>query len=192
MPLKISIILLVLCLFNCKENTKTPSDLEMLRNSQNTTAYPARQLDSAEVIRSITHQKLQEVMDLSSVYLSGKRNTKIDSAILEQLHSYFLHSDSLSLKTLFREMDSLKVKSAKISDVSIQKVVHKTKKDSISIAKFNVVYRDKSGNSFGAFPRESTYTLVSAPVRFQKEFKFYFLDFFKKPDLSKDSLKVTK
>ena len=75
------ILFAVLVVFSCKKTNDEVSDLEKLRNSNNKKSYPAVQMDSLQVINSITQQKAQEVLDLSGLYLSGNKNTDIDSFI---------------------------------------------------------------------------------------------------------------
>lgn len=65
----------------CNNKTSEVSDLDKLRNSNNEKSYPAVQMDSMQAINSITKQKVQELLDLSTLYLSGNRNTEIDTVI---------------------------------------------------------------------------------------------------------------
>ncbi|HJY13288.1 MAG TPA: hypothetical protein VJ304_10910, partial [Flavobacterium sp.] len=70
-------ILIVLAVISCvkKEDTAV-SDLDKLRNTNNQTV----QMDSTQAINAITLQKVQDVLDLSTLYLSGEKNTEIDTA----------------------------------------------------------------------------------------------------------------
>ncbi|MFC6267026.1 hypothetical protein ACFQH0_01465 [Frigoriflavimonas asaccharolytica] len=155
------------------------SELDTLRNSSNKKTYPAQQMDSVQAINSITSQKVQDVFDLSSLYIAGNKNTEIDSSIHAQIKFYFYKPDSLTLKPLFKELESLKVKSAKVNNLEVYDVYYK--KDTLNFAKFNVEYFDKERKSIGKFDHKSQFILVPAPKKFKKEFKFYFLDFFSKP-----------
>lgn len=174
-------LLIVFVACNNKNNPEV-SDLDKLRNSNN----PAVQMDSMQAINSITKQKVQELLDLSSLYLSGKRNTEIDTVIYSQMEGYFHKPDSMTFKNLFREMDSLKAKSVKVNKLEVYKDYYK--KDTLDFAKFNVEYFDGKNKSLGSFEKNAQYILMSTP-KVDKEFKFYFLDFYSKP-LKKDSTSV--
>jgi hypothetical protein len=181
-----AIMLLTLAACNNK-NTSEVSDLETLRNSNNKKSYPAVQMDSAQAINFITKQKVQELLDLSTLYLSGNKNTEIDTVIYSQMGSYFHKPDSLTFKKLFRELDSLKVKSVKVNNLSVYKDYYK--QDTLDFAKFNVEYFDDKNRSLGTFEKNAQYILMSKPIKFKKEFIFYFLIFYYS-HLKKDSTSV--
>ncbi|SFZ91221.1 hypothetical protein [Chryseobacterium limigenitum] len=178
---------MLLALAACNNKKTEVSDLETLRNSNNKKSYPAVQMDSAQAINFITKQKVQELLDLSTLYLSGNKNTEIDTVIYSQMGSYFHKPDSTTFKKLFRELDSLKVKSVKVNNLSVYKDYYKN--DTLDYAKFNVEYFDDKNRSLGTFEKNAQYILMSAPIKFKKEFKFYFLNFYSSP-LKKDSTSV--
>ncbi|PKF75485.1 hypothetical protein [Chryseobacterium sp. PMSZPI] len=178
--------MLLLAFVACNNKKTEVSDLDKLRNSNNAKSYPAVQMDSMQAINSITKQKVQELLDLSTLYLSGNRNTEIDTVIYSQMQSYFHKPDSLTFKRLFKELDSMKVKSVKVNNLNVYKEFYK--KDTLDYAKFNVEYFDNKNKSLGSFEKNAQYILLSTP-KFKKEFKFYFLDFYSKP-LKKDSTLV--
>ena len=177
---------LFLAFVSCNNKNKEVSDLDMLRNSNNIKSYPAVQMDSMQAINSITKQKVQELLDLSTLYLSGNRNTEVDTFIYSQMESYFHKPDSTTFKKLFHELDSLKVKSVKVNNLSVYKEIYK--KDTLDYAKFNLEYFDAKNKSLGTFEKNVQYILLSTPM-IKKEFKFYFLDFYSDP-LKKDSTSV--
>lgn len=175
----IYIVLLFAIIFSCTKKTEEISDLDKLRNSTNKKSYPAIQMDSVQAINAITLQKVQDVFDLSALYVTGNRDTEIDYSIYSQIQSYFHKPDSLTLNPLFKELESLKVKTAKVNNIKVYDVYYK--EDTLNFAKFNVEYFDKDKQTLGRFSRKSQFILVPAPKQFKKEFKFYFLDFFSKP-----------
>lgn len=177
---------LFLAFVSCNNKKSEVSDLDMLRNSNNVKSYPAVQMDSMQAINSITKQKVQELLDLSTLYLSGNRNTEVDSFIYSQMESYFHKPDSTTFKNLFRELDSLKVKSVKVNSLNVYKEFYK--KDTLDYARFNLEYFDAKNKSLGTFEKNAQYILLSTPM-IKKEFKFYFLDFYSDP-LKKDSTSV--
>lgn len=177
-------LLIIAAVLSCvKKEENTISDLDKLRNTNNRTV----QMDSTQAINAITLQKVQEVLDLSTLYLSGEKNTEIDTAIYSKIEKYFQKPDSLTFNVLFKELESLQVKKVKVNNINIyQEVLHK---DTVDLAKFDVEYFDGKNRSIGKFEKNAQYTLVSKPEKFKNEFKFYFVNFYQQP-LEKDSTAV--
>ena len=161
--------------FSCKKETNEMSDLDKLRNNNNQVSYPVTKMDSAQAISYITKQKIQELLDLSTLYTAGNRDTEIDSVIYAQMQSYFAVEDSTNLIPLLKQLDSFKVKKATVGNIAVNKEVVGT--DTLDFAKFDVEYFDKSNRSIGIFQKNAQYMLKPAPVKFKKEFKFYFVNF---------------
>ena len=84
-------------------------------------------------------------------------------------------------------MDSLKVRFAKVNNLTTTKSV--VKQDTLDFANFDVEYYDKKKAYITTVNRKAQYMLKASPVKFQKEFKFYFSNFYKKEN---DSIKTTK
>lgn len=178
---------LLLAFVSCNNKKTEISDLDKLRNSNNTKTYPAVQMDSAQAINYITKQKVQELLDLSTLYLSGNKNTEIDTLIYSQMQSYFHKPDSLTFKNLFHELDSMKVKTVKVNNLEVYKDIYN--QDTLDFAKFSVEYFDNKNKTLGTFEKNAQYILVSTPNT-KKEFKFFFLNFYSNPLLKKDSTSV--
>lgn len=174
----------------CKKENNSISDLQKVRNNNNEKSYPLTKMDSAQAISFITKQKIQELFDLSTLYTAGNRDTEIDSVIFSQMKSYFAENDSNSLKPLLNELDSLKVKNVKVGNIAVTKEI--TEKDTLDFAKFDVEYFDSSDRLIGRFQKNAQYLLKLSPVKFKKEFKFYFVDFDVKPQKDNTSVGVTK
>lgn len=184
----VSILMVIL---SCKETKNHEmSDLEKLRNNSNRASYPATKMDSAQAIQFITKQKIQELLDLSALYVSGNRDTEIDSVIYTQMNGYFHKPDSLTFRPLLKEMESLQVKTAKVNSLEVYKRTFG--KDTLDFAKFNVEYFGNSRNSLGTYDRNAQYILISAPKQFKKEFRFYFLNFYMPPPNDSILSPVTK
>lgn len=172
-----------------KENTQI-SDLQKVRNNTNEKFYPATKMDSAQAISFITKQKIQELLDLSTLYTSGNRDTEIDSVIYAQMKSYFAESDSNKLQPILKQLDSFKVKNVKVGNIEVTKKI--TDKDTLDFAKFDVEYFDSRDRLIGKFEKNAQYMLKLSPVKFKKEFKFYFVDFDIQPRKDSTSVGVTK
>ena len=184
------LIALFLIAFSCKKESNQISDLEIVRNNNNRKSYPVTKMDSAQAITSITKQKIQELLDLSTLYTAGNRDTEIDSVIYAQMKSYFFEQDSNKLAPLLFQLDSLKVQTAKVGNISVKKEING--KDTLDLAKFQVEYFDFKNKSIGIFEKNAQYVLKPSPVKFVKEFKFYFVTFEPKPLKDSASVGVTK
>ena len=182
---------LLLITFSCNKENTQKSDLEIVRNNNNIKSYPVTKMDSVQAITSITKQKIQEVLDLSTLYTSGNRDTEIDSVIYGQImKSYFIAQDSTKLSSLLWQLDSLKVKTAKVGSIAVSKEI--MDKDTFDYAQFSVEYFDLNNRSIGVFEKNAQYVLKRSPVQFKKEFKFYFVNFDSRPKKDSTSVGVTK
>lgn len=182
------LLIAVFAVIACKKEPEL--SLETVKYNNNKKTYPETKMDSAQAINAITKQKVQEVIDLSILYSSGNRDTEIDSAMYSQILGYFHKADSTTLKPLLSELDSLKVKNARINNLNVFERIHK--KDTLNFAKFSVEYFDANKKPIATKEREAQYILVSAPKQFKKEFKFYFLNFYNEPLNDSTSVGVTR
>jgi hypothetical protein len=170
------LFVVIFIIFSCKqENNDKISDLQTVRNNNNQKTYPVTKMDSAQAISSITKQKIQELFDLSTLYTSGNRDTEIDSVIYAQMRRYFADSDSTKLKPLLVELDSFKVQSAKVWKIDVKKEIRGL--DTLDFANYEVEYFDQHDRFIGKFEKNAQYMLKLSPVKFKKEFQFYFVDF---------------
>lgn len=176
---KIRYILYFLLLFSllyCQKKTINNITLEQARYNSNGLSYSAEKLDSIQAINRITRQKVREVLELSILYESGNKDTEIDEAVYRQTLGYFHKPDSTTLQHVLSEIDSLKAKNISLSNFRVEKRVFK--KDTLNFALFDVEYFNKDNQSLGVYNREAQYILMPAEIRFKKEFKFYFLNFY--------------
>ncbi|RZJ35575.1 MAG: hypothetical protein EOO18_07855 [Chryseobacterium sp.] len=184
----LSVSIAIAALVGCnKKYEGDDNSLETIRNANNRVTYSKTKLDSIQAINVITSQKVQDLLDLSTLYTSGNKDTEIDSVIYTQMQAHFMTKDSNNLKPLLREMDSLKVRFAKVNNLTTTKSV--VKQDTLDFANFDVEYYDKKKAYITTVNRKAQYMLKASPVKFQKEFKFYFSNFYKKEN---DSIKTTK
>lgn len=184
----LSLSMIIAGLISCnKKYEGEDNSLETIRNANNKVTYTKSSLDSLQAINLITSQKVQDLLDLSTLYTSGNKDTEIDSVIYTQMQAHFMTKDSNNLKPLLKEMDSLKVRFAKVNNLKTTKSV--VEKDTLDFANFDVEYYDKKRTYITTVNRKAQYMLKASPVKFQKEFKFYFNNFYK---TESDSVKTTK
>lgn len=170
----LSCILIFVVACNKKYEGETNINDVKYKNNRNT--IPSAKMDSAQAINLITKQKIQDLLDLSTLYISGNKDTEIDSVIYAQMESYFSRPDSLQLKPLFRDLDSLKVRYANVNKLEINKQI--TGKDTFDIANFTVEYYNSKKIFIGNYERTAKYMLKSVPQKANNEFKFFFKSFY--------------
>ena len=152
-------------------------------------------MDSLQTINNITALKLQEVYDLGTNYAAGNKDSDIDITLYNQIQEYFEKPDSTKIMPFIKQLDSLKARFVKISDVSTSKYI--STKDTLDFAKYKMDYYDKERKYIGYLNKEVQYVLkkklLQKEKKFKSEFKFYFVEF--KGRLKKDSIpsgKTTK
>ena len=115
----LSITIITATIISCnKKYEGDENSIEVIRNANNNGTYSKTKLDSLQAINLITTQKVQDLLDLSALYTSGNKDTEIDSVIYTQMQAHFLSRDSNNLKPLLKEMDSLRVRYAKVSKLA--------------------------------------------------------------------------
>ena len=166
------------------------SSLESIKYKNNQKTYSKAKLDSLQAINLITSQKVQDLLELSTLYTSGNKDTEIDSVIYTQMQAHFLKRDSNNLKPLLKEMDSLKVRYVKVNNLTTSKSYRN--KDTLDFANFDVEYYDNKKTFITTVNRNAQYLLKASPVQFKKEFKFYFIHFYQKKSDSIPKEKAAK
>ena len=170
----LSITIITATIISCnKKYEGDENSIEVIRNANNNGTYSKTKLDSLQAINLITTQKVQDLLDLSALYTSGNKDTEIDSVIYTQMQAHFLSKDSSNF--------------AKVSKLTTSKTVKE--KDTLDFANFDVEYYDNKRTYLTTVNRKAQFTLKASPVKFQKEFKFYFTNFYKK---DYDTIKTTK
>lgn len=185
---KLTLIVLLIALFSCSK--KEENIMMKSRNYQNSNTYPQIQKDSSQAIKSITKQKLQEVVDLSVLYSQKNHDKEIDSTLYNQMLSYFYEPDSTTLKPFIEELDSLNVSKATIKNIENKELV--IEEDTLNFVKFQLEYFGKRKEKISEAKHEMQYILVSTPIKFKKEFTFYFLNYFSEPIKDSTRLGVIK
>lgn len=178
--------LVLICLISCGKELKN-KDFNQLKYSKNNNTYPKIKLDSVQAINHIATIKIQDLLDLSVLYATGNKDTEIDSVIYHQMQSYFINGDTLHINRLVRELDSLKVKTANVLSVVVNKKI--IEKDTLNIAQFQVEYLDNKNKKIIEKHKLSKFVLKKDPVKFAQEFKFYFKDFVENDSISSGIIK---
>ncbi|QCX52924.1 hypothetical protein [Elizabethkingia sp. JS20170427COW] len=174
----ITLLCIALLGIACEKKYEGKSSLESVKYNSNNSTYTAIELDSTKARNNILQIKLQELYDLSTNYAAGNKDTDIDETLYKQIGLYFEKPDTLLINNFIKELDSLKARYVKISDVSSSKEF--TPKDTLDYTKYKVDYFDVSKKFLGSIDKFAHYTLKELPTSEQKvkgAFKFYFTDF---------------
>lgn len=183
---KLFIILFAFFIFSCSKQ----ENIDMNNQYNNMDTYPRLQKDSTQAIESITKLKLQQVLDLSVLYSKNNRDKEIDSALYNQLLGYFYEPDSLTLRSLIHELDSLKVDKVSISNLENKEIIKDN--DTLNFVRFKADYFNTNKEKITEVEHEMQYIFVLTPIKFKKEFKFYFLNYLPKPSNDSTRLGETK
>lgn len=146
----------------------------------NREGIPITKLDSTQVINKIIGQKIQELYDLSCLYVTKNRDAEIDSVIYNQMKTYFEKPDSLLLAPVIHRMDSLKARHAWVDNLKVSQEI--IGKDTVHYAIFNMKFKNKKKENLGSFPHRADYVLKKSPIKFKQEFQFYFLKIYEVKD----------
>ena len=82
------------------------------------------------------------------------------------------------------------MKTVKVGNINVKKEI--VGKDTLDFAKFDVEYFDHKDKLIGKFEKNAQYMLKLSPVKFKKEFRFYFVDFDLIPAKDSTTVGVTK
>lgn len=183
-------VILAMLLMACNKKYQGTNNIESVKYNRNETTYTPKELDSVKARNYIIKLRLQEVYDLATNYAAGNKDTEIDRTLYRQIKEYFEKPDSTAIQPLIKELDSLKARFVKISNVTSKKEV--IAPDTLDFAAYQMAYYDKDKRYIGTQHKEVQYILKETPIgekKFKSEFKFFFVNFY--PNLSEnDSISV--
>lgn len=168
-----------LAFYSCKKDQREGAQEKY---PQNDNSYSNSKMDSLQAINQITKQKIQELLDLSTLYASNKKGTEMDTVIYNQIKTYFLEADSSLINPIVSEIKGLNAHHVKVGKVETEKLISKI--DTLDQAKFNVEYFDQNKKMIKSFDKKAIFVLKKNPVKFKQEFKFYFVNFDSKDSTS--------
>lgn len=167
-------ILSIWIINSCTKDTTYEGDYnpDVIKGYKNEASTLNTKMDSIEAVNFISKQKLREFYELSAL-ASNNSDSIVQDLLITQLRTYF-SSDNLD------EVDSL--------------FVHLKRKDIhfVSIAKFDIIPNDsitpdtikradytlnlfnKDKKLVEAINKTSVFVLKQEPIKFKREFKFYF------------------
>ncbi len=169
------LLLIALCMviFSCKKDSTYSGDynLEEIKSYKNEASTLNTKMDSAQAIDFISKQKLREFYELSTLAINSNDST-VSQMLWEQLKTYFPKTDSMKIKSILEEMKAKNVKFASIENLKIQNLEEQS--DTVKKINYTVNYFAESKKLVESNNRISIAVLKLEPIKFKKEFKFYF------------------
>ncbi|MDH1601239.1 MULTISPECIES: hypothetical protein [Empedobacter] len=185
-----SMILLmsVWMIFSCKDDKyKGDYNPEAIKGYKNEASTVSNKMDSVEAVNFIAKQKLREFFELSAL-ASNTNDTVVDSLLRDQLLSYFPKKDTTEIFSLLRELRSKKVTFTSVSKFAILPKDSITP-DSIKRIAYTINYFNSDKKLIETNNHVGVFVLKQEPIKFQREFKFYFRTLNDKKDsIQKDSI----
>lgn len=171
-PLLLGLVLL----WSCKhepvfQGEHNPDVIKTYRND----STPVSKMDSLASVNFITKQKLIELYELSSLYSVNQEDSVMRDILFPQIESYFQEKDTVNIRRLLKEMDSLKVNYVEIRGLDLSKK-DSLIPDSIRSVNYWVRYYSKDKKLIDSLPKIAKYILKREPKKFKHEFIFYFED----------------
>lgn len=163
-------------LVSCKKETifEGVRDPEVIKTYHNSSSATAR-MDSVASVNFITRQKLVEIYELTSLYSSSKGDTLMEEILYPQIQTYFLETDTVSIRNLITELDSLKVHYVEIKNMEVEEK-DSIQPDSVRTVQFDVRYFSQDKKLIATEARKAVYVLKKEPRKFKHEFVFFFTE----------------
>ena len=168
-------MILSICIINsCTKDTTYEGDYnpDVIKGYKNESSTLNTKMDSIEAVNFISKQKLREFYELSAL-ASNNNDSIVQDLLITQLRTYF-STDNLD------EVDSLLVhlKRKNIHFASIAKFDiipnDSLMPDTIKRANYILNLFDKDRKLVESMNRRSEFVLKQEPIKFKREFKFYF------------------
>jgi len=161
-------------IFSCKNDTNYEGDYnpEVIKGYKNESSSVNTKMDSIEAVNFISKQKLREFYELSAL-ASNNKDSVVQEILITQLKSYFSKDDVAEVDTLLN-----KLKNRDIHFVSVAKFNiipnDSLMADTIKKADYTLNLYNKDKKLVKTIDRTSIFVLKQEPIKFKREFKFYF------------------
>lgn len=174
MNLCLCMILLICIINSCKNDTTYEGDYnpDVIRGYKNEAATLNTKMDSLEAVNFISKQKLREFYELSAL-ASSNNDSVVQNLLLTQLRSYFSNDQLDEVDTLLLYLNKKNVQFASITKFNIIPNDSLTA-DTIKRANYVLNLFNKDRKLVESLNRRSEFVLKQEPIKFKREFKFYF------------------
>ena len=177
----IKLINLCLCMvisicivYSCKNDTTYNGDYDpdVIKEYRNEASTLNTKMDSVEAINAISKQKLREFYELSAL-ASSNNDSVVQDILVTQLRSYFSKEETPEVDSLLVYLRKKNVQIISIAKFNILQNDSLTA-DTIKRADYTLNLFNKDKNLIESVNRTSVFVLKQEPIKFKREFKFYF------------------
>ena len=177
----IKLINLFLCMvisicivYSCKNDTTYNGDYDpdVIKEYRNEASTLNTKMDSVEAINAISKQKLREFYELSAL-ASSNNDSVVQDILVTQLRSYFSKEETPEVDSLLVYLRKKNVQIISIAKFNILQNDSLTA-DTIKRADYTLNLFNKDKNLIESVNRTSVFVLKQEPIKFKREFKFYF------------------
>ncbi|MBF0597772.1 hypothetical protein [Faecalibacter rhinopitheci] len=168
-------IILSICLINsCKNDTTYDGDYnpEVIKGYKNDASTLNTKMDSIEAVNYISKKKLKEFYELSAL-ASSNNDSVLQEHLVAQLRSFFSINQLDEVDTLLVQLKRKNVHFASIAKFNIIPNDSLTP-DTIKRADYTLNLFNKNKKLVETVNRTSVFVLKQEPIKFKREFKFYF------------------
>ena len=185
----VCMILSIWIIFSCKKDTTYEGEYnpEVIKGYKNESSTVNTKMDSIEAINFISKRKLREFYELSAL-ASSNNDSVVQDLLLTQLRSYFSADNSSEVDTLLNRLKSKNVHFVSIGKFNIIQNDSITP-DTIKRADYALNLFNKDKKLIEVLNRTSVFVLKQEPIKFKREFKFYFKTLSQEKDsIQKDTI----
>ena len=164
----------ILIINSCKNDTTYDGDYnpDVIKGYKNDASTLNTKMDSIEAVNYISKQKLKEFYELSAL-ASSNNDSVLQEHLFSQLKSYFSVNQLDEIDTLLVDLKRKNVHFASIARFNILANDSLTP-DSIKRADYTLNLFNKDKKLVETLNRTSVFVLKQEPIKFKREFKFYF------------------
>src|SRR5690554_1916520 len=150
---------LLFIFWSCKDEAtfQGKHDPEVIKTYRNDVTTGTK-MDSLSSVNLITKQKLTELYELSSLFITKNNDSLMRDILFPQIQSYFLNNDSLQIAGLLHEMDSLSVYYVEVRNVNLIEK-DSISPDSVRLADFSIRYYSKDKKLIDSIKKTASYIL---------------------------------
>ncbi len=170
-----SFLLICACFFtSCKKEPTYNGEYnpEVIKGYKNEASTIGNKMDSIEAVNFIVKQKLREFYELSAL-AAMKKDSTLNHLLLNQLKTYFPLNDTTEVQQLLNELALKKVNFTTISKFEMM-TQDSILPDSIKRVNYVVDYFSADRKLLESKNKTGLFVIKKAPVKFKREFKFYF------------------
>lgn len=168
-------MILSICIINsCKNDTTYDGDYnpDVIKGYKNESSTLTTKMDSIEAVNFISKKKLREFYELSALAWSNN-DSVIRDLLVTQLRSYFNEEHNSEVDTLLTYLKEKNIHFASIATFDIIPNDSITP-DTIKRANYTLNLFNKDKKLVETVNRTSIFVLKQEPIKFKREFKFYF------------------